>query len=237
MPKLILSRDNDVLKTYRIEEDKVFRVGRSDQNDIVLDESAVSGLHAEIESEPDGFYITDIQSKNGTFVDGELVISRKLNHGNVISIGSYTLTFQYSENEKRHAEKEETISKETMMLDTAIHRSKLAKSLSEIGDYKKKTQLQGELIYLDGSLDPLVLEKPITVIGKDPKCDITVKGLLVAKISAEILKKPDGFYIKPASGTFSPKLNYRAVKTEVKLNDFDVIEIGATRLQFHVRVI
>jgi pSer/pThr/pTyr-binding forkhead associated (FHA) protein len=235
MPQLILSHENDILDTYVLEEDKTVKIGRSDLNHIVLDESAISSLHAEIESEPDGFYITDIQSKNGTFVNGELVISRKLIHGDVISIGSYTLTFTYAEHERRSAESAASISEATIMLDTATHRSKLAKSLSEVGDYKKKTLLQGELTFLDGSKNPLLLEKTVTTIGKDSICDIFAKGFLVGKISAEIFKRQDGFYIKPAAGKFSPKLNHQPIKTEVKLNDFDVIEIGSTRLQFHFR--
>lgn len=236
MPKITLSHGNDVLHTIMVAEDGILKIGRSDQNNIVLDESAVSALHAEIEPEPDGFYITDIQSKNGTFVDGELVISRKLHHGNIISIGNYTLKFEYKEDEKRPVETATAISEATMMLDTSTHRAKLAKSLSEIGEHKKKTQLQGEIIFLDGSKNPLPIEKPITTIGKEASCDIPAKGLLVAKISAEILKKQDGFYIKPIAGKFAPKLNYKTVKTEVRLNDFDVIEIGATRLQFHFRL-
>jgi pSer/pThr/pTyr-binding forkhead associated (FHA) protein len=235
MPQLILSHENDVLDTYVLDEEKTVRIGRSDQNNIVLDESPVSGFHAEIEFEPDGFYITDIQSKNGTFVDGELVISRKLNHGNVISIGSYTLTFKYAKNEVRQVETAEPRSEATMMLDTDHHRSKLAKSLSEIGDYKKKDQLQGEIVFLDSSRNPLMIEKAITRIGKDSNCDIPAKGFLVAKLSAEILKKQDTYFIKPA-GKFTLKLNYKPIKSEVKLNDFDVIEVGATRLQFHLRV-
>jgi pSer/pThr/pTyr-binding forkhead associated (FHA) protein len=236
MPKITLSHGNDVLKTIKVAEDGIIKIGRSNQNDLVLDESAVSALHAEIEPEPDGFYITDIQSKNGTFVDGELVISRKLNHGNIISIGNYTLKFEYKEDEKRPAKTSSSISEATLMLDTSTHRAKLAKSLSEIGESKKKTQLHGEIIFLDGSKNPLLLEKQITTIGKEASCDIPAKGLLVAKISAEILKREDGFYIKPVGGKFAPKLNYKPIKTETKLNDFDMIEIGATKLQFHFRL-
>ncbi|MCU0599477.1 MAG: FHA domain-containing protein [Desulfobacterales bacterium] len=235
MPQLILSHENDVLDTYVLDAEKTVKIGRSDQNDIVLDESAVSGFHAEIESEPDGFYITDILSKNGTFVDGELVISRKLDHGNIITIGTYALTFKYADNENHHPKTAGAVSEATMMVDTPTHRSKLAKSLAEIGEHKKKNVLQGEFLFLDGKSPPVLLEKPITTIGKDSTCDIPAKGLLVAKIAAEVVKKHDGFFIKPTVGKFFPKLNNKPLKTEVRLNDFDLIEIGSTRLQFHFR--
>ena len=236
MPKLTLSYENETLNTYLIKEGEVVRIGRSDQNEIVLDESAVSGIHAEIEFDGDGFYITDIQSKNGTFVDGELVISRKLHHGNVISVGDYTIAFEYKEGEDRREKSLTSVSEATMMLDTSTHRAKLAKSLSEIGEYQKKTTSQAMLAFLDDAHPPLSLDKPITTIGKDSSCDIVVKGFLIAKTAAEIHRKQDGFYIKSAGGAFNPKVNYKPLKSEMKLNDFDVIEIGSTKLQFHFQI-
>ena len=136
-----------MLDSYELKEAATLKIGRGDENNIVLDEAAISSFHAEIEFDSEGFYITDIQSKNGTFVDGELVISRKLHHGNIISIGSYTLKFEYKDDEKRHEETIPAISEATMMLDTSTHRSKLAKSLSEIGDYKKKRLVTGRAYF------------------------------------------------------------------------------------------
>lgn len=236
MPMLTLSHENVVLDSYELKEGEALRIGRSDENNIVLDEAAISSFHAEIEFDSEGFFITDIQSKNGTFVDGELVISRKLHHDNIISIGSYTLKFEYKNDEKRHEETIPAISEATMMLDTSTHRAKLAKSLSEIGDYKKKRLSQGELTYIDSAKDPLPLDKPVTTIGKDSGCDIVAKGLLIGKIAAEIHQRQDGFYIRSMGGKFYPKVNYKSIKSEVKLNDFDVIEIGSTKLQFHFRI-
>jgi len=233
MPILTLSYNNDVLQTSTIDEDKIIKIGRNDTNDITIDESAVSGIHAEIEFDVNGYYITDLQSKNGTFVDGDLVISRRLKHDNEISIGSYTLLFQYKDDEERPDESDDAITEETMMLDTSIHRSKLAKSLSDIGFEKEKAKSNGEISFLDGRREKLTLEKTTTTIGKDSSCDITVKGFLVAKIVAEINRMEDGFYLKAIGG--KAKVNYTVVKSEIKLNDFDVIEIGATMMQFHLQ--
>jgi len=192
-------------------------------------------LHAEIEFDTDGYYITDIQSKNGTFVDGELVISRKLRNENVILIGNYTLMFQYQDGEHRHDDSDKSVTKATMVLDTPIHRSKLARSLSDVGEEKEKIQSQGVLTFLEGDKEPVILDKPLITIGKESSCDVVARGLLIGRIAAEIHRKTDGFYLKSVGGKINPKVNYKPVKSEIMLKEFDVIEIGSTKMQFYLR--
>jgi len=236
MPSLILSYSNQELHTYQIEKDQLLKIGRGDQNDIILDEKAVSSLHAEIEFEAGEYYITDIGSKNGTFIDGELVISRKLKNENVISIGNYSLRFQNKDSQDQD-EAPDTISQATMMLDTSIHRSKLAKSLAEIGGDREKNKTRAELTFLDDSEDPLTIDKPVIKIGKENDCDIKIKGLFLGKTGAEIYQREETFYIKPSEAKSRVKLNYKKIKAETVLKDFDVIEVGSTKIQFHIRVL
>ncbi|MGQ9518159.1 MAG: FHA domain-containing protein [Anaerolineae bacterium] len=70
-------------------------IGRDESCDIVLDDRKVSRRHASIRRQPDGYYITDLQSKNGTFVNGEAVFSpRRLYDGDEIQIAlCYRLAF------------------------------------------------------------------------------------------------------------------------------------------------
>jgi len=234
MPSLILSYNNEELHTYPVEKENILKIGRSDLNDIIIDETAVSSVHAEVEFEVDGFYITDLQSKNGTFIDGELVISRKLKNGNIISIGNYSLRFQNEASEEQH-EESDSISQATMMLDTSIHRSKLAKSLAEISEEKESTKIQAMITFLDGSRDSFTINDPLITIGKASTCDIKVKGLFIGKASAEILQREETFYIKPSTEKSKVKLNYQSIKTETVLKDFDVIEVGSTKMQFHIK--
>jgi len=236
MPSLILSYNNEELHTYQVKKDQILKIGRSNLNDITIDETDISNLHAEIEHETGVYYITDLQSKNGTFVDGELVISRKLKNGNNITIGNYSLRFQHEDNEDQ-TEETDSASQATMMIDTSLHRSKLAKSLAEISEEKENIQAQAMVSFLDGTRNDFEINKPVITIGKETTCDIRIKGLFVGKASAEIFQKENLFYVKPASGKSKVKLNYQAIKTETLLNDFDVIEVGSTKMQFHIKVL
>ena len=236
MPLIILSYNNEELHTYPVEKNRILKIGRSDQNNIIIDETAVSSVHAEIEFEAGGYYITDIQSKNGTFVDGELVISRKLKNENIISIGIYSLRFQNEDNENQ-LEKSDSVSQATMMLDTSIHRSKLAKSLAEISEEKESIKTQAVLTFLDGTRDPFTIDKPLITIGREKSCDIPIKGLFLGKASADILQREAFFYVKPSEAKSKVKLNYKTIKAESVLNDFDVIEVGSTKMQFHLSVL
>ena len=84
MPYLILKHEGKRLKTYRLDGSGKIRIGRAEKNEIAIDDTAVSTMHAEIEPEGEHFYLTDFNSRNGTFVNKELVISRRLSHGDVI---------------------------------------------------------------------------------------------------------------------------------------------------------
>lgn len=234
MPTLTLSYQDQELHTYPVSEGKLIKIGRSDQNDIIIDDAAVSSVHAEVEFDGDGFYLTDIQSKNGTFIDGELIISRKLKNGNVITIGGYSLLFKYDVTERVPEEAKDVISQATMMIDTSIHRSKLAKSLSEIKEEKEKAISRGMITFLDGGREPVAIEKPLITIGKEAGSDIVVKGLFIGKAAAEIHRRKNRFYIKPSGGKSKIKVNYKTVKEETLLNDFDVIEVGSTKMQFYI---
>ena len=48
-------------------------IGRASNNDIVVEESGVSRRHAAIRNDPSGFWIMDLGSRNGTFVNGEQI--------------------------------------------------------------------------------------------------------------------------------------------------------------------
>ena len=73
--------------------DHALRLGRSPDNDVILRDPATSGHHARVERRGDQFWIVDLGSTNGTLVNGEPIIDKQLDHGDVISVGQNTIRF------------------------------------------------------------------------------------------------------------------------------------------------
>ena len=68
-------------------------VGRAPDNDIIIGDPATSGRHCRIEVRAGAYWISDLGSTNGTLVNGEPIIDKQLEHGDVISIGQNTIRF------------------------------------------------------------------------------------------------------------------------------------------------
>jgi len=71
----------------------VITIGRSKENDIALFDHTVSRRHAKLRKTPDGYLLTDLDSHNGTSVNGSKITSRILKHHDLVEIGTSTLTF------------------------------------------------------------------------------------------------------------------------------------------------
>lgn len=68
-----------------------FTIGRSQDADLVLDDEKASRMHCVVRREGDTFFLKDLQSKNGTFVNGDPVADMQLSHGDRIKVGSTIL--------------------------------------------------------------------------------------------------------------------------------------------------
>ncbi|MFH1620045.1 MAG: FHA domain-containing protein, partial [bacterium] len=81
MPKLLLKFETAVLKEITIPADKTsFSVGRKSDNDIAIDHPAVSGHHCKIYLSGGTFFVEDLGSTNGTFVNGKKILKAGLHH-------------------------------------------------------------------------------------------------------------------------------------------------------------
>jgi pSer/pThr/pTyr-binding forkhead associated (FHA) protein len=91
--KMLYSKKEGTTKEFEIGERSV-TIGRSPDADIILLDEKVSRVHCGIRLWDGEFYIKDLKSKNGTFVNGRRVEVSKLKASDVIRIGSYTFTFE-----------------------------------------------------------------------------------------------------------------------------------------------
>jgi pSer/pThr/pTyr-binding forkhead associated (FHA) protein len=235
MPILTLKFKDNTIADYRLEQGKSMTIGRRSSNDVVIENLAVSGHHAKIDSVGDGFVLTDLQSKNGCFVNEQLVTSHWLKHGDVINIGKHTLGFTYQQGEPRPPESSGKMD-QTMVMDTSRHRDMLAKSGSEtLPEQTQETALRGVLTYLSGGEGEVDLAKKLIKIGKDSASDIVVSGLGIGQTAATISSRPDGFYLSYVGGLSKLRLNGEVTKESVKLKEFDVIELGSAKMQFFTK--
>jgi pSer/pThr/pTyr-binding forkhead associated (FHA) protein len=107
MARLILSLDNQVLAEYNMTKER-YTVGRLPDNDVRIDNPAVSGHHSLIINILNDSFLEDLNSTNGTYVNGKLIKKHALQHGDVITIGHHQLRFadqQVPETEQDEFEK------------------------------------------------------------------------------------------------------------------------------------
>lgn len=235
MPILTLKFKNSAIGEYQLQKGLSLTIGRRDNNDVVIENLAVSGHHAKIDSVGDEFVLIDLQSKNGSFVNERIINTHWLNDGDIINIGKHSLTFQYGDGEQipdGGADKIEN----TMIMDTSQYRSMMKNSQPNVSQSViNNDEISSEcgLAFLAGGHGKIDLCHRITKIGKHPESDIVIKGLWVGKTAATISKRPDGFYISHVGGMSKPKINDKTIKHPVILTDLDVIDIGPAKLQFH----
>ena len=90
--KLVLSLNASVLGEFSLEKERI-TIGRKPDNDIQVDNLAVSGQHAAIITILNDSFLEDLDSTNGTFVNGKLIKKHALKNGDVISVGKHELKY------------------------------------------------------------------------------------------------------------------------------------------------
>lgn len=244
MPTLTLKFKDNTVGEFSIEKGQSLTIGRIDGNDVVIQNLAVSGHHAKIDSVGDGFLLTDLQSKNGSFVNDQLVSSHWLKHGDAVVIGKHSLVFNYAEGEAKPEDDAPGAMDQTMVMDTGKYREMLDQAMKagagktddRTGATKVlKKEPVGVLSYLSGGEGEIELSKKLVKIGKKDSSDIVVSGLMVGQTSATISKRPNGYSLSYVEGMSKPKVNGASVKESIMLKEFDVIEIGSAKLQFVIK--
>jgi pSer/pThr/pTyr-binding forkhead associated (FHA) protein len=238
MPTLTLQFKDTNLSDYRLDKGSSLIIGRRETSTVVIDNLAVSGTHAKVDMLEDGCLLTDLQSKNGTFVNGKLVTSHWLRPGDVVMIGKHTLVFKLDKGEETPAESQADMDNKTMVLDTNDYKALVDKgsatkppSSTGAAPPPRKEPL-GILSFLKGGEGEVSLMKKLVKIGKDDSNDIVVGGFLMGGTAATISRRPNGYVISFVEGMTKPKVNGTTVKDSVILKEFDKIEIGSIMMEF-----
>lgn len=237
MTKIILKFKDAVLKEIPVEKELI-TIGRKPDNDIEIDNLAVSGHHARIFKAGDWFLIEDLDSLNGTFVNGKMIRESPLKNGDEVLIGKHILKFVSTEVTTTH-EPVPVLKKgsesETMMIDSKVQQEILAHVTKE----KAATgegEAVGRLVVLEGSTDQKEydLTERVTSIGKDSSAKIRLKRFFAPKLAAFVNRSKEGYFISPASGK-EIKINGDAISTRYKLQDGDIVQVAGLKLHFYFK--
>ena len=240
MAKLILKYEAAVLKEVTLGVQPL-TIGRAPDNDIQVDNLAVSSHHAKIMNEAGKLVVEDLNSMNGTFVNNQRVKRVTLKPGDVVLVGQHTIEVR-GEAEVPPVGGPVTAPKavmpkmeETMVLDTKKRREMLAAAVAMGEGTQAATPARvrtPSLVVLGGKTNQseYLLNNKLTVIGKSDMATVKLKGWFAPKVAAQINKRDDGFYIGTADKV--PVVNGQAIHGPTKLNDGDIIELGKVKLSF-----
>ncbi len=231
MGKLVVSLDGVVIKEVQITKDKT-TLGRRPYNDIVIDNLAVSGEHAVLQMVGADVFIEDLNSTNGTYINGKAIKKQLLTHNDTVEIGKYKIKFLVDESgeyEKTMIMRPGTASAHggapTMPAPT------YASTPSNFGGLHSPppappVMQPASIKVLNGAAAgrEVTLTKVVTTVGKP--------GVQVASIT----KRPNGYAFAHVEGATRPSINGVAlVGDSVPLRNGDVIELAGTQMQFIYR--
>jgi pSer/pThr/pTyr-binding forkhead associated (FHA) protein len=218
-PPMVSLRFKDKELDHWVFDKPRLKIGRTPDNDIIIDNLAVSRLHAILENEKGSYYIRDCDSLNGTVVNGKKVGRARLNDGDVVSIGKHSIVFRRQGGRAVPAGDAIDGFDQTMVIMTGAQPVPAPEPTSQPTRQPRlviKTEWGDRIVQID---------KDKVTIGRDEGADIAIDGVFVAKLHAEIVRNEDRFIIRHVGGLRKVTVGGKSVR-EVELSDNDEIKIA-----------
>ena len=226
MAEIIVKFDDKVIERV-VTEKKRISIGRTNENDIVLENRGVSRKHALIEFNNNAAVIIDNESLNGTFVNNRKISEEVLRDEDVVTIGKYTLVY--------HTEAKGSDQKAAAMDGTMVLNTKKQKDLIEQDKVERQivARFGGSVLIGEENADwgGYRLDREVTTIGKAKFVHVKAKGMFLAGIQAKIVKEADGYYLINLGKSGKTRVNGEAADRYV-LKNGDVVEIGKSIYKF-----
>lgn len=205
-----------------------FTIGRKSDNDLCLEDSAVSGRHARIVKVQEVLFLEDLSSTNGTFVNEQKIDRRQLQDADSIRIGTHRLIFR----EHRPAQVETPAACAIPLTDKTV-----VVSGQPAGERPAGEQKVGLVEILSGKTDQpqYHLTKHVSLIGAQDDAVITLTGWFAPKTAAVISRRGDGYVVSQTESGKRILVNGRPVQGEHTLKHGDVVEVAGITMRFLVR--
>jgi pSer/pThr/pTyr-binding forkhead associated (FHA) protein len=237
MARLVLSLDGQVMAEYNMNKER-YTIGRLPDNDIRIDNAAVSGHHSLIINILNDSFLEDLNSTNGTYVNGKLIKKHALQHGDVVTVGHHQLRFVEDDEAQDEFEKTMVIQPSSRPVEKIRAASEVAEKASPslsataksraLNDNSAAALKKAKLQVLSGAFAgrELELSKALTTLGRP--------GVQVAAIT----RRAEGYFIVHVdSGKDNdfPLLNGNAIGAQAtRLADNDVIQLAGVKMGFFV---
>jgi hypothetical protein len=240
MSRLVLKFESAILKEVPLGTRPV-TIGRSPDNDIPIDNLAVSNYHARVYVEAGSLVVEDLNSLNGSFLNDIRIERAMLKDGDAILIGKHHILVDQTHDAAIAADDYRKAPaprvNETMVLDTRQRREmfEMAAAAGERSQLSPDRLRVPTLTVVEGRTDKKEyrLAGKLTVIGRSNMATVRLRGWFTPSIAAQINKHEDGYYL--GRGDLVPKINGIEIGALTKLNDGDLIEVGRVRLNFLYR--
>ena len=211
MGKLVVSLDGVVIKEVQITKDKT-TLGRRPYNDIVIDNLAVSGEHAVLQMVGADVFIEDLNSTNGTYINGKAIKKQLLTHNDTVEIGKYKIKFLVDEGGDYE---------KTMIMRPGAAPPAFTPQAAPVAPAAPTQPAVIKVLNGAAAGREVALTKVVTTVGKP--------GVQVASIT----KRPNGYAFAHVEGSTRPSVNgVPLVGDSVPLRNGDVIELAGTQMQF-----
>ena len=232
MAKLVLTLNGAVQGEFELDQER-FTIGRKPENDIQIDNLAVSGKHSMIITILDDSFLEDLGSTNGTYVNAKLVKKHALKDGDVIAIGKHELKYLNENASDDEDEFEKTMIIKPGSASAAVAAAQAAENAGAAAEPTPQAGAPaasggmplGRLTVLNGPIagKELELTKALITLGKP--------GTQVAVIS----RRPQGYFLThiESSGGFFPVVNGAEIGAKAyQLKDGDLIELAGIKMEF-----
>ena len=222
--KIVVTLNSSVLGEYPLDKERI-TIGRRPRphNDIQIDNLAVSGRHAAVITILNDSFLQDMESTNGTFVNGKLVKKCALHDGDIITIGKYELKYLNDEaSDDQDFEKTMIISTDMLSHAAAARAHQAEAAVASQSEAKEVPLARLQVLSGPSKGKELVLEKTLMTLGK-PGAQVAV-----------ITRRPRGYFLTHVEGSY-PSINGKTINDEAhELGDHDVIDLAGVKVAFYM---
>jgi predicted component of type VI protein secretion system len=237
MARLILSLNGQQMAEYNMNKER-YTIGRLPDNDVRIDNPTVSGHHSLIINILNDSFLEDLNSTNGTYVNGKLIKKHALQHGDVVTVGKHQL--RYVESEQAEVDDDDDEFVRTMVIDGSEFAAKAvadgrmpaaamaAEAPHATGQIEARRLPVAKVQVLNGTFGgrEVSLSKAVTTLGRP--------GAQVIAIT----RRSDGYNIVQVENSADrdpPSVNGENLGAQAReLHDNDVIEIIGIKMGFFV---